>query len=135
MLRQVVCPYVRATPSLQGTQLYLLAKVIIFHQFSTFLCLLFEGQHSPKWTETMVLFRIECFGHYEKLRHPVLAPLSTIHFCIFPDTIVISHKLLIFPFSVMFNSLFLTINTKRNSILLITNVINNYFLFHTIRYH
>ena len=46
MLRQVVCPYVRATPSLQGTQLYLLAKVIIFHQFSTFLCLLFEGQHS-----------------------------------------------------------------------------------------
>ena len=44
MLRQVVCPYVRATPSLQGTQLYLLAKVIIFHQFSTFLCLLFEGQ-------------------------------------------------------------------------------------------
>ena len=30
MLRQVVCPYVRATPSLQGTQLYLLAKVIIF---------------------------------------------------------------------------------------------------------
>ena len=45
MLRQVVCPYVRATPSLQGTQLYLLAKVIIFHQFSTFLCLLFEGQH------------------------------------------------------------------------------------------
>ncbi|MGO5122909.1 hypothetical protein ACTQ53_11710, partial [Prevotella sp. Sow4_E9_plate] len=37
--------YVRATPSLQGTQLYLLAKVIIFHQFSTFLCLLFEGQH------------------------------------------------------------------------------------------
>ena len=46
MLRQVVCPYVRATPSLQGTQLYLLAKVIIFHQFSTFLCLLFEGQHA-----------------------------------------------------------------------------------------
>ena len=46
MLRQVVCPYVRATPSLQGTQLYLLAKVIIFHQFSTFLCLLFEGQQS-----------------------------------------------------------------------------------------
>ena len=45
VLRQVVCPYVRATPSLQGTQLYLLAKVIIFHQFSTFLCLLFEGQH------------------------------------------------------------------------------------------
>ena len=45
MLRQVVCPYARATPSLQGTQLYLLAKVIIFHQFSTFLCLLFEGQH------------------------------------------------------------------------------------------
>ena len=45
MLRQVVGPYVRATPSLQGTQLYLLAKVIIFHQFSTFLCLLFEGQH------------------------------------------------------------------------------------------
>ena len=44
MLRQVVCPYVRATPSLQGTQLYLLAKIIIFHQFSTFLCLLFEGQ-------------------------------------------------------------------------------------------
>ncbi|WP_238406103.1 hypothetical protein, partial [Segatella copri] len=43
---QVVCPYVRATPSLQGTQLYLLAKVIIFHQFSTFLCLLFEGQQS-----------------------------------------------------------------------------------------
>ena len=49
MLRQVVCPYVRATPSLQGTQLYLLAKVIIFHQFSTFLCLLFEGQQfAPK---------------------------------------------------------------------------------------
>ena len=45
MLRQVVCSYVRATPSLQGTQLYLLAKVIIFHQFFTFLCLLFEGQH------------------------------------------------------------------------------------------
>ena len=45
MLRQVVRPYVRATPSLQGAQLYLLAKVIIFHQFSTFLCLLFEGQH------------------------------------------------------------------------------------------
>lgn len=44
MLRQVVRPYVRATPSLQGAQLYLLAKVIIFHQFSTFLCLLFEGQ-------------------------------------------------------------------------------------------
>ncbi|WP_449140514.1 hypothetical protein, partial [Segatella sp.] len=42
---QVVRPYVRATPSLQGAQLYLLAKVIIFHQFSTFLCLLFEGQH------------------------------------------------------------------------------------------
>jgi len=40
-----VRPYVRATPSLQGAQLYLLAKVIIFHQFSTFLCLLFEGQH------------------------------------------------------------------------------------------
>ena len=48
MLRQVVCPYVRATPSLQGTQLYLLAKVIIFHQFSTFLCLLFEGQQFPR---------------------------------------------------------------------------------------
>lgn len=48
MLRQVVCPYVRATPSLQGTQLYLLAKVIIFHQFSTFLCLLFEGQQVPQ---------------------------------------------------------------------------------------
>ena len=45
MLRQVVRPYVRDTPSLQGAQLYLLAKVIIFHQFSTFLCLLFEGQH------------------------------------------------------------------------------------------
>ena len=41
-------PYVRATPSLQGTQLYLLAKVIIFHQFSTFLCLLFEGQQGSK---------------------------------------------------------------------------------------
>lgn len=48
MLRQVVRPYVRATPSLQGAQLYLLAKVIIFHQFSTFLCLLFEGQHLLK---------------------------------------------------------------------------------------
>ena len=48
MLRQVVRPYVRATPSLQGAQLYLLAKVIIFHQFSTFLCLLFEGQQTRK---------------------------------------------------------------------------------------
>ena len=45
MLRQVVCPYVRAT------QLYLLAKVIIFHQFSTFLCLLFEGQQGSKGVE------------------------------------------------------------------------------------
>ena len=48
MLRQVVRPYVRATPSLQGAQLYLLAKVIIFHQFSTFLCLLFEGQQTEE---------------------------------------------------------------------------------------
>ena len=51
MLQQVVRPYVRATPSLQGAQLYLLAKVIIFHQFSTFLCLLFEGQHLRKFAE------------------------------------------------------------------------------------
>lgn len=54
MLRQVVCPYVRATPSLQGTQLYLLAKVIIFHQFSTFLCLLFEGQHINDYSATVL---------------------------------------------------------------------------------
>ena len=38
--------FVSKGTSLQGTQLYLLAKVIIFHQFSTFLCLLFEGQQT-----------------------------------------------------------------------------------------
>ena len=51
-----MCPYVRATPSLQGTQLYLLAKVIIFHQFSTFLCLLFEGQQAKRVKESVTRF-------------------------------------------------------------------------------
>ena len=65
MLRQVVCPYVRATPSLQGTQLYLLAKVIIFHQFSTFLCLLFEGQQGDYlWNWTVGDVNINSFMWY-----------------------------------------------------------------------